>query len=258
MNKPVFVFDVDKTLTNLKREITPRTQTVLKKLQQKGYVTAVATGRKFSTLINSVMPFFPPESLHIVAGGGEIVKTKGDVVWQKLIPEKYLELIYELVKQNGGDIFYSKGEDYFIPTRLSNTFKNDQRKIKVKTFTLNTFNKLTEVTINGVTENLKTELNKIEDLTKKYMTSYNNLPYVDITAKEVNKASTLMIWAELQKINLTDIISFGDSQGDLEMLQLTGKGIAMGNATDEIKSIAHEVIGHTDENGLALYLEKYL
>lgn len=46
---------------------------------------------------------------------------------------------------------------------------------------------------------------------------------------------------------------------DIGMLKLCGKGVAMGNALEEVKSIADVVIGSNDEDGIAEYLaEKYL
>lgn len=38
------------------------------------------------------------------------------------------------------------------------------------------------------------------------------------------------------------------------MLKLCGKGIAMGNAIDEVKKVADQVIGTNDDEGIAKYL----
>ncbi|MBD5520522.1 MAG: HAD hydrolase family protein [Lachnospiraceae bacterium] len=50
------------------------------------------------------------------------------------------------------------------------------------------------------------------------------------------------------------IIAFGDDYADIGMLKLCGRGIAMGNAINEVKEEADCVIGSNDEDGIAEYL----
>jgi hypothetical protein len=52
-----------------------------------------------------------------------------------------------------------------------------------------------------------------------------------------------------------DIVAFGDDFADIGMLKLCGVGVAMGNAIDEVKTIADCVIGDNDHNGIANYLQ---
>ena len=54
------------------------------------------------------------------------------------------------------------------------------------------------------------------------------------------------------------MIAFGDDFADIGMLQLCGRGIAMGNAIDEVKQKADFVIGGNDEEGIAEYLKRLL
>ena len=57
------------------------------------------------------------------------------------------------------------------------------------------------------------------------------------------------------KISLTDVIAFGDDYADIEMLNVCGVGVAMGNAIDEVKKSADIVIGTNEDDGIAEYLE---
>ena len=45
-------------------------------------------------------------------------------------------------------------------------------------------------------------------------------------------------------------LAFGDSQNDLEMLQVVGTGVAMGNATAQLKAIAEDVCAPVAEDGI--------
>lgn len=51
-------------------------------------------------------------------------------------------------------------------------------------------------------------------------------------------------------------VTFGDDYADIGMLTLCGKGIAMGNAINEVKEIADLIIGSNDEDGIAEYLRQ--
>ena len=52
------------------------------------------------------------------------------------------------------------------------------------------------------------------------------------------------------------MISFGDDYSNIGMLKLCGKGIAMGNAIEEVKRVASDITLTNDEDGVAIYLEK--
>ena len=57
-------------------------------------------------------------------------------------------------------------------------------------------------------------------------------------------------------ISTDDMIAFGDDLVDIGMLKLCGKGIAMGNALDEVKKAADLTIGTNDDDGIAKYLRE--
>ena len=59
-------------------------------------------------------------------------------------------------------------------------------------------------------------------------------------------------------IKLSNVIAFGDDYADIDMLKLSGIGIAMGNAIKEVKEAADIIIGSNDEDGIAVYLENDL
>ena len=54
---------------------------------------------------------------------------------------------------------------------------------------------------------------------------------------------------------LSDIVVFGDYLNDLEMFEIAGKAVAMGNALPEVKSVAHQIIGTNSEGAVLDYLE---
>lgn len=64
----------------------------------------------------------------------------------------------------------------------------------------------------------------------------------------------------LKKENLTwdECICFGDSTNDIKMLEMAGMGIAMGNASDYVKSFAKKITSSVYEDGIANALKTIL
>ena len=52
-----------------------------------------------------------------------------------------------------------------------------------------------------------------------------------------------------------DTVAVGDQRNDVEMLVWAARGVAMGNAPDEVKAIADEVTGSVTDDGLADVLD---
>ena len=55
-----------------------------------------------------------------------------------------------------------------------------------------------------------------------------------------------------------DCVAYGDSMNDAQVLRAAGEGVAMGNASEEVKGLANRVCGDCEEDGLAMDLRRYL
>lgn len=54
-------------------------------------------------------------------------------------------------------------------------------------------------------------------------------------------------------INKSEAMAFGDGNNDMEMLQAVGLGVAMGNASEELKKTADDICGHVADDGIYHY-----
>lgn len=80
---------------------------------------------------------------------------------------------------------------------------------------------------------------------------------VDIIAKGGGKRTAVEQYCRLQGWKPEEIIAFGDSENDLEMLRFAGIGVALGNAEPEVKAAADYVTDDIDEDGVAKALRHF-
>ena len=72
----------------------------------------------------------------------------------------------------------------------------------------------------------------------------------EMTKMGVNKATGMQRLMDELKIGREDTIAFGDGRNDIEMIEETGLGIAMGNAVPELKSVAKYITTNIEEEGI--------
>jgi Cof subfamily protein (haloacid dehalogenase superfamily) len=81
---------------------------------------------------------------------------------------------------------------------------------------------------------------------------------LEIAPTGASKASALAWLCEREGIAASEVAAFGDMPNDLPMLRWAGLGHAVANAHPEVLAAAHRVVGHHAEDGVALALEELL
>lgn len=81
---------------------------------------------------------------------------------------------------------------------------------------------------------------------------------VDIISKDVNKGTAMAYLLDKWKLDSNQMLVFGDSNNDLEMLELTDNSYAMLNANEEVKRVANFVTSSNDDNGVLKVIEKFI
>ena len=79
-----------------------------------------------------------------------------------------------------------------------------------------------------------------------------------LTAAGADKGVALEVACRDHGIDPADVVAIGDSHNDIAMFRVAGSSIAMGQASDEVKSAAAEVTASNDDDGVALAIERIL
>ena len=82
--------------------------------------------------------------------------------------------------------------------------------------------------------------------------------WMDINPEGVTKASALEIVRRTLGVEPADTVAIGDQRNDIEMLEWAARGVAMGQAPDEVKAAADEVTATIVDDGAALVLRSLL
>lgn len=78
-----------------------------------------------------------------------------------------------------------------------------------------------------------------------------NPRFTDITVRGADKGNALLELARHEHLDISECMAFGDGGNDISILRTAGVGVAMGNATPEVKAAADYVTSHVDDNGIA-------
>ncbi|MGW0772918.1 HAD family hydrolase [Streptomyces sp. NPDC002835] len=81
---------------------------------------------------------------------------------------------------------------------------------------------------------------------------------VEVLPLGLSKATGLSLAARRLGLRASDTIAFGDMPNDIPMFGWAAHGVAMANAHDELKAVAHEVTASNDDDGIAVVLEHLL
>lgn len=81
--------------------------------------------------------------------------------------------------------------------------------------------------------------------------------FSDVTLSTADKGRGLLAITQALGISPDDTMAFGDGGNDVSIMHAAGTGVAMGNATDEVKSHADYVTADVDHDGISLALRHF-
>ena len=255
--------DLDGTLTNHDKVVTPRTRQALLQAESKGAIIILASGRP----TYGIVPVAECLELEKRGGyilsynGGNIVNAKtGEKLFSQFLPDAVIPILYKYAKEKnhallgyaGNEIITEMPDDQYVKEE-SRINKMNIRKVDNLLDALEPHP--TKLLMTGdPTDMIKAEEELVEILGEK-MDIFRSAPFfLELVPKGIDKAQSLL--RLLSKINLTpaDLIAFGDGYNDLSMLKLAGVGVAMANAAPEVRADADYVTLSNEEDGVAAAL----
>ena len=258
--------DLDGTLTNHEKVVTPKTREALLQAASQGAVIILASGRPTYGIepVAECLELQKRGGYILSYNGGNIVNAKtGEKLFSQFLPDEVIPELYAYAKEHGHALLGYAGNEIITEMPDDQYVKEESRINKMNIRKVdNLFEFLephpTKLLMTGdPTLMLKAEEELVEKLGDR-MDIFRSAPFfLELVPKGIDKAKSLT--RLLTKINLTpaDLIAFGDGYNDLSMLKLAGMGVAMENAAPEVRAEADYVTLSNEEDGVAAALTHF-
>lgn len=256
----VIVLDLDGTLTNSNKVITPRTKDALMKAQCAGKKVVLASGRPTGGIVKLADELRLDEygGFILSFNGGHIINyADGTIVYDKTVPMELTADIYREAKAAGlGIVTYTDSEIIlgFAPDQYTELegkinhmpLREAEDFVHIVDFPVNKF------LLTGDPEVVVAAQEHMREVFGEQLNIFRSEPYfLEMMPQSIDKAYSLSILLDYLKTDRTHMICCGDGFNDRSMIQMAGLGVAMANAQEEVKAAADYITRSNDEDGIA-------
>lgn len=264
----LIALDLDGTLTNSDKVITPHTFEVLMRAQAAGVRLVLCSGRPTYGIAALARQLKLEENGGFVlsCNGANIIDwTTGDLLFRQPLEAHFLPQLLELADAHGLPLLTYRG-DCILATRNDSPYLDEEARInqmpvEVATDFIAEASRLEggapKCLIPGDPELLVELEEKMKTIFGDTLSISRSAPFfLEIMAPGVGKDHSLARLLAYLALSREQLIAFGDGFNDLTMLRFAGMGVAMANAADEVKAVADFVTLSNDEDGVGHAVEQ--
>lgn len=266
MKYKLLVLDLDGTLTNSKKEITPRNYDLLIRVQEQGVRLVLASGRP----TYGIVPLANQLRLNEFGGfilsynGGEIIDwSNQEIIYANILPNPIVPLLYQCAQHNNLAILTYKDECIITekpndPYVEKEAFLN-KMKIQASTDFLSDIQlPVAKCLIVGNPEQLAPVETELSAQLQGQISVYHSEPFfLELVPLGVDKAQSLAVLLKELGLSREEMIAVGDGYNDLTMIQFAGVGVAMANAQEPVRKAADYITRSNEEDGVAEVVERF-
>lgn len=273
----IIALDLDGTLFNRDRQITPYTKEQIKKAVSLGIAVVISTGRPYVGL-----PLEEAAELGIryaiTTNGAAVYEIPTRTcIYEKCMSEDFSwKILGEVLKKHVHLDAFVQGDAYTQTSTLE-VVRHSSLPESTRNYILTTrdqvedicgFFKKNHLRLQKATINFEVESDGgfvDREETKELLLSYPQIQVVcggynnlEFTSAGVTKGAGLRFLCEHLNIPIESAMVCGDSENDKDIMEAAGFAVAMGNAEEEIKEIADYVTATNEEDGVGLAIEKFV
>jgi hypothetical protein len=248
-NCQLLLFDLDGTLLDSQKRISPRNLAAIERCRAKGILIGVATARGEATCARYVERIKPEA---VISNSGGLIRLHGEILYANAFTEEEtLTLIRAGLAEHRG-ITVDCAESTYCNQTID---LPDWEQIAVTDFSeASGFrDRAFKICIEGTDAAFAERTAAlVKDCTWQ---RFSDCDWCKYSPSDASKEKATQRLEQAMGISKEQIIAFGDDFVDAGMLHYCGVGVAMGNAVDNVKECADVVIGHNDSDAIAEYLE---
>jgi Cof subfamily protein (haloacid dehalogenase superfamily) len=267
------LLDVDGTLTNDRKVITPRTREALLACQDAGVILVLASGRTQGGLSRYAADLDLEHHGGVLVcynGAKSVNCDTGEVYFEQAMTVDQGKRVLEHMKKFDVAPVIDHGEYMYVNDAFF-TIERDGKPWHIIEYEGHSNNYLlcekrdlaatAEWPINkiltaGQPEYLQEVWQEMQAPFEGELSAMFTAPhYFEFTPLGVDKVRALKDTFDVLGIDQSEVMSFGDAQNDLTMIKWAQIGVAMGNADDCVKEIADYIAPSVDEDGICRALQ---
>ena len=252
-SKTLLLCDMDGTLLNSNHQISEENQAALNDFVDNGGWFTVATGRREGSIMNyaSKLPINAPAILYNGAVIYDFNEKK--VLWKNCLPAETMGIVADLAAHFPGlgiEIFHNDNVYFYKQNEYTMLHEKIDRFspciLPVELIPKPWY----KVLLTWDPERLKDVALFLNTYKEVIRAVFSEPHYLELTSKNASKDHALGQLIKILDISYSDVISIGDNLNDLEMIKISGTGIAVGNSHPELKKIAKLCCCHNDEHSI--------
>ena len=265
----LLALDMDGTLLNSQKKISPKTEAAISELSKRGVNVVLSTGRGVAELqdYKDELKFM---HYGVTSSGGAVYDffSKKPVKFHSISEDIALEIIDAGISESA--LIHILG--------LTNSLMKDDDIKKAADFQMSIYAPMYDRICTRCDDFKKYVKENPDEIIKinlyhrspeSRQRNFERLKHLNLTfalaettalessPKGISKASGLIELCKFLQIDIADTVAVGDAPNDIEILKTAGIAAVMGNADDEIKKIADFVTDDNDHNGIVKVIEKY-
>ena len=263
--------DMDGTLLDPKGQVDlPRLEKLLNQLEERGIRFVIATGNEIHR-VKQLLGHLTERVVLIVANGARIFEGNQLLqaqTWDDAMVNRALEFFkgrecqdqFVVTSMNGGFVkegtVFTQLENFMTPEMIELFY---QRMNFVEELESHLFGGVLKMSLVVGEERSDSVLEEINQLFNGHVQAVSSgYGCIDILQAGIHKAWGLQELLKRWDIKAEEIMAFGDSENDVEMLQLAGIAYAMENADDKAKAVATNFAPSNSQAGVYQVLEDWL
>lgn len=254
--------DIDGTLLDSRKRITPRVESAVRRTEAAGAAFCISSGRPLCGLQDFIGQLGLSSPV-IACNGANVMLPDGTVLYECCLePDAAMEIL-DFAERFGVTSCVWSHERLFV-NEMNERTRDYRRMSPLAPVRVGDFSRVCAEGVEKIlwhdeavrvqkfmkilSEEMRSEVN--------FFTSNPN--FLEFVNKNTSKAKALEWLAGYLGVGLDETMAIGDGFNDLEMLKTAGLGVAMANAADEIKAQCGWVAPSNDEDGVAEVLERFV
>ena len=271
MEIKIVATDMDGTLLDPRGQLDlPRLEKILDKLDHRGVRFVIATGNEVHRM-RQLLGHLADRVVLVVANGARIFENNELIqaqTWDDAMVDKALGHFkgrecqdqFVVTAMNGGFVkegtVFTELDKFMTPEMIEKLY---QRMNFVDEFDSSLFGGVLKMSMVVGEERLDSVLQEVNDLFNGHVRAVSSgYGCIDILQDGIHKAWGLVELLKRWNLKPEQIMAFGDSENDIEMLELAGISYAMENAEESVKRVATKVAPANSQAGVYKVLENWL